>query len=58
MIVVAILGTVAAVLWTLLVMFANGMRSSPGKFYGDGLIWAGWGIAALLWFVWALGATA
>ena len=58
MIALAIVGTIAAIAWTLLVMFANGMRSSPGKFYGDGLIWTGWGIAALLWFVWLLWATA
>jgi hypothetical protein len=52
MIVLAILGTVAAFLWTLMVGYANGMRSSPGAFQGAGLIWAAWIGVGILWLAW------
>lgn len=58
MIVLAILGTIAAIAWAMLIMVATGWRRGPAHYYGDGLIWTGWGIAALLWFVWALQVTA
>lgn len=52
MIVLAIVATIAAFIWMLLVFGANGMRSSPGEFYGGGLILAGWIGAAILWLAW------
>lgn len=52
MIVFAILGTIAAAGWTLLALFANGMRSSPGPFQGQFSIIAAWIGAAVLWLAW------
>ena len=55
MIVFAILGTIAALAWSVLVMGANGMRSSPGDFVGGWGIGAAWVLAAVLWLAWAVG---
>lgn len=55
MLFLAIITTVAAVLWALTVLFANGMRSSPGAFQGGGAIVAAFGCAAVLWMAWLLG---
>ena len=52
MIVLAVLGTIAAFVWMVLVIVANGMRSSPGEFYGTWQIWAAWIGAAVLWLAW------
>jgi hypothetical protein len=52
MIVLAIFGTIAAAVWSVAVLFANGMRSSPGDFQGAWMIWAAWTLAAVLWLVW------
>lgn len=52
MIVLAILGTVAAFVWTFIVLWANGMRSSPGAFEGARTIWAAWIGVAVLWLAW------
>ena len=55
MIVLAILGTIAAAVWTFIVLFANGMRSSPGDFYGAGTLWAAWIGVVVLWLAWLAG---
>jgi hypothetical protein len=55
MIVFAILGTFAALAWSILVMAANGMRSSPGEFRGAFSVGAAWVVAAVLWLAWAIG---
>lgn len=36
------LAALLAGIWTAFVFFANGMRSSSGKFVGAGMIWAAW----------------
>src|SRR5689334_3468144 len=41
--------TFLAGLATVLVFFANGMRSSPGEFIGRGFLWFIWILAALIW---------
>jgi hypothetical protein len=55
MIVLAILATIAAALWSLVVPFGNGMRSSPGAFRGVGTICAAWLGVAVLWLAWGFG---
>lgn len=52
MIVLAILASIAAPLWTLFVLFANSMRSSPGDFIGGGTIAAAWAVVIVLWLAW------
>lgn len=52
MIVLAILGTVAAFIWMLMVGYANGIRSSPGPCEGCATIWAAWIGATVLWLAW------
>lgn len=52
MFVFAIVMTVAAVAGSLVVMLANGMRSSPGKFVGGSLIGMVWILAAFAWLDW------
>jgi len=46
------LGTALAVLWTAVVLFANGMRSSQGEFFGLGSIIIAWIGVAVLWLAW------
>jgi hypothetical protein len=55
MIVLAIVGTIAAVMWSFVVLWANSMRSSPGAFRGRGTIIAAWFGAAVLWLAWWFG---
>jgi hypothetical protein len=55
MIVFAILGTLAALAWSVLVVAANGMRSSPGEFRGSFSVGAAWVVTAVLWLAWAVG---
>lgn len=55
MIFLAILATFAAAVWSMFVLYANGMRSSPGKFVGAGTIWAAWIGVAVLWLAWWFG---
>ena len=55
MLFLAIIATIAAGLWSLVVLFANGMRSSPGEFQGRGTIIAAWLGAAVLWLAWWFG---
>ena len=55
MIVFAILGTLAALAWSFLVAFANGMRSSPGDFVGGWSVGGAWFGAAVLWLAWWVG---
>lgn len=43
------IATFAAGLVTVFIVFANGMRASPGAFVGRGFIWLAWIIAAVLW---------
>ena len=52
MIIFAGLGTAMAVLWTAVVLFANGMRSSQGEFFGTGSIVITWIGVAVLWLAW------
>ena len=52
MIIIAIVATIGAVLWSAFVVFANGMSASPGMFQGRGTIWVAWIIAAILWIAW------
>lgn len=52
MIVFAILGTVLACVWTFVVLWANGMRSSPGEFFGRWTIFAAWAGVVVLWLAW------
>ena len=50
MIVLAAFMTIAAAFLTGLVVFANGMRSTPGVFQGGALILGIWLIAFAFWF--------
>lgn len=52
MIVLAIVGTLMAILWTFAVLFANSMRSSPGDFQFAWTVYAAWTGAAVLWLAW------
>jgi succinate dehydrogenase/fumarate reductase cytochrome b subunit len=52
MIALAILGTVAAAVWSLLAAFGNGMRSSPGKSRGASSVGTAWFGVAVLWLAW------
>ena len=52
MIVLAISGTLAAILWSLTVLGGNSMRSSPGDFIGGGSLLAAWSGAVILWLAW------
>ena len=56
LILLAGVATFAAGLVTVFIVFANGMRSSPGAFVGRGFIALAWIIAAILWL--ACGVTA
>jgi hypothetical protein len=56
MIALAILATVAAAVWALLVLFANGMSSAPSvRFQGGLSIAIGFGLALALWIAWGVG---
>lgn len=55
MIVLAILGTLAALAWSLVVFGANSMRSSPGAFEGGGTIAVAWVVCAVFWLAWWVG---
>lgn len=52
MIVLAIVATIAAFGWSVMVIGANGMRSSPGPFEGRGTVFAGYAIASVFWLAW------
>lgn len=52
MIILAIVATLAAVVWSFIVLYANGMRSSPGEFMGAGTIWAAWIGVVVMWLAW------
>lgn len=51
MIISAGFATLVAGVLTAVVLFANGMRSSPGEFVGGGLIKGSWLAAAFLWAI-------
>lgn len=55
MIILGIAATLAAIVWSLFVLYANSMRSSPGAFVGAGTIWAAWISAAVMWLAWWFG---
>lgn len=56
MIVLAIIATIASVIWTLFVFFANSMSDSPGgAFQGGWSIGAAWLVTIILWATWAIG---
>lgn len=53
MIVFAVLGTIAAIVWSALVVFANGMSSAPSLgFQGGWSIIAAWAAVLVLWLAW------
>jgi hypothetical protein len=53
MLVVAILGTIGAVVWTILGVFANGMSDAPSAgFQGGWTIVVAWVVAAVIWLAW------
>jgi len=51
-IVLASVATLAALGWSFVVLWANAMRSSPGKFQGAGLIAAAWIGTVIMWLAW------
>lgn len=53
MIVLAIVATLAAIGWTVVVLFANGMRSSPGETQGTFSVGLFWAVALVLWMAFA-----
>lgn len=55
MIVLAIVATIAAVIWSFVVVCANSMRDAPGDFMGAGTLIAAWLGVAVLWFAWWFG---
>lgn len=56
MIVLAIFTTACAAVWTLFVLFANGMASAPSKeLEGKSTIVLAWAVTAVLWAAWAWG---
>lgn len=55
MIVLAIIATIAGVLWSLIVIVANDMRSSPGDFEGGTMLAATWIGVAVMWLAWCFG---
>ena len=54
MILIALLATNYAFVVTVLLLLANGMRSSPGKFAGRSTILAAWLAAGVLWAAFAI----
>ena len=53
MIALAIVATIAAVGLSVMTVFANGMRSSPGEFQGRSLVVVvGWLVAFIMWLAW------
>lgn len=53
MIVLAIAGTVAAILWSLVVIIGNGMSDAPSAaFQGVPSLVAAWAGSATLWLAW------
>lgn len=55
MIVLAVIATLAALVFSFLVVGANSMRSSPGDFVGGPSLLLGWGLAAVFWLAWWVG---
>lgn len=51
----SILALIGSMVLTFMIVFANGMRSSPGPFHGGWLILAVWAFSALLWSGWFFG---
>jgi len=53
MIVLAIIGTIAAAIWSLLVFIANGMKDGGNDhFFGGFSVVAAWLGVAVLWLAW------
>lgn len=56
MIVLAIVATLAAAIWSLVVVLSNGMSDSPQSgFQGLGTVIAAWVGVAVLWLAWLVG---
>jgi hypothetical protein len=55
MIILAIVATISAIFFSLFVLYANGMRSSPGAFVGAWMIWAAWIGVVIMWLAWWFG---
>jgi hypothetical protein len=52
MIVLAIISTLAAIVGSIMLVFANSMASSPQPFRGGGLLIAAWFGVAVMWLAW------
>ena len=52
MIVLAIVSTFGAIAWSLAVLWANSMRSSPGDFQFGFTLIAAWIGTAIMWLAW------
>lgn len=55
MMVLAIVATLLAAGYSVLVVGANGMRSSPGPFEGAPSMLAAWIIVVVMWLAWWVG---
>lgn len=55
MIVLAIVATLAAMVFSAMTVFANSMASSPQPFRGGGLLIAAWVGVAVMWLAWWFG---
>lgn len=55
MLFLAIVATICALVWSVIVLGANGMRSSPGPFQGGFTILGAWFGVVVLWLTWGLG---
>jgi hypothetical protein len=55
MIVLAVASTIVSIIWSLVVVFANGMSDAPGRFQGLGTIIAVWVATTVLWLSWWVG---
>jgi len=52
MIVLAIVSTLGAIAWSLAVLWANSMRSSPGEFQFGVTLVAAWIGVLIMWLAW------
>ena len=56
MLFLAIIATLASILWSGFVVFANGMSSAPmAAFQGKGSMIGAWIVTVILWLAWGFG---
>lgn len=56
MLVLSIISTLCAIVWSVFVVFANGMSDSPSSgFQGKWSIIGAWVLVAILWLGWRVG---